>query len=102
METYKTVKLPHIRHTIEFYDMKYLQGVEIKGSGFTAVKDVDTTMVFFEDIEKTVQDVKLAPWVSHELVHVLQIITEKLSASFESEQEHMAYIMHYMYEELIK
>ena len=66
------------------------------------MQDDDTTLVFFEDIKNTVKDIKLSPWVAHELVHVLQILCEKINATFQNEQEHMAYLMHYMMEELQK
>lgn len=100
MKPYKTIEIPHIRHTVKFYDISQLNGVEIKGSGYTSIEDENTTLVFFEDIKNTVNDIKLSAWVAHELVHVLQIICEKLGARFENEQEHMAYIMHYLMSEL--
>lgn len=102
MKEFKIIEIPHIRHTVKFYDMSQLVGLEIKGSGYTAVQDENTTIVFFEDIQNTVRDIKLSAWIAHELVHVLQIICEKISARFENEQEHMAYIMHYLMTELQK
>ena len=101
MTPFKTVEIPHLRHTVKFMDLSQLQGVEIKGSGCTAIEDENTTLVFFEDIENTVTDINLAPWVAHELVHVLQILCEKISANFTNEQEHMAYLMHYLFTNLI-
>lgn len=100
MEPYRTVKLPHLRHTVKFIDLSYLQGVEIKGSGYTAIEDENTTLVFIKDIENTVKDYTLAPWIAHELIHVLQILCDKINANFVNEQEHMAYIMHYLFCEL--
>lgn len=101
MKTFKTVSLPHIRFTVHFFDLSQLQGIEIKGSGYTCVMKPDEACVFLDDIENTVKNITLAPWIAHELVHVLQIICEHINADFTNEQEHMAYIMHYLYSELL-
>jgi len=101
MKIYKTIKIPHLRHEIRFMDMSMMSGVEIKGSGFTAKQDENITIVFFEDIENTLKKVESAPYIAHELVHVLQILCEKIHSDIVDEQEHMAYIMHYIYSELL-
>ena len=97
---YKTVEIPHLRHTVKFLDLSVLQGVEIKGSAYTAVEDNDTTLVFIEDIEKNVKNIDAIPHIAHELVHVLQILCEKMSTNIEHEKEHTAYLMHYLLSEV--
>lgn len=102
MKPYKIISIPHLRHEVIFYDMSNLKGVEIKGSAYTAIQDENTTLIFIEDIKNTVKKVEMSPWIAHELVHVLQILCEKIQAKFENEQEHMAYLMHYLMSELVK
>lgn len=98
---YKKVYLPHIRYTVIFADMKYLVNEEIKGSGFTTKTGEYECMVFLEDIEKTVKDISLMPYIAHELTHVIQFICIDMNMQIQEEQEHTAYIMHYLFEQLI-
>jgi hypothetical protein len=101
MEIYKSLDIPHLRFTVRFMDMKYLKGIEVQGSGYTCISGENEATIFIENIEQTVTDLKLTPWLAHEIVHVLQIICTKYNMRFENEQEHMAYLMHYLLSELL-
>lgn len=105
---YKTVLIPHIRTTIHFMDLSKLKGIEVKGAGYTTVfedtfaEDGRTKIcIFLQDIEKNTKEMQYAPYIAHEIMHALQIICMNLGMKIEEEQEHTAYLMHYIMEELI-
>lgn len=100
---YKTVYIPHLRHTVYFADLSklVLEGDKVRGSGYTVPMNENETCVFLEDIENTVKDPIQAPIIAHELVHVLAYLCEKIGSKIENESEHMAYIMTYLYEKLL-
>jgi len=107
-QPYKTVELPHLRTTVAFYDMSHYPG-NPEGPGHCMVMyNPDGSdrwpfeiRVLYQDIEETVKDVACMPIVVHELTHVLQHICERFQMAFEKEEEHMAYIMTYLLDELI-
>ena len=101
MDTYKTIKIPHLRFSVHFFDMSKLQGVEKKGSGYTCILEDGSATVFIEDIEKSIKKMECVPIITHEIIHVIQIICEKYNMKIENEVEHMAYIVHYLLEELL-
>jgi hypothetical protein len=99
---FKEINLPHIHTDIKFMDMSKLQGVEIKGFGYTCEMEGGSIVIFIQDIEKSVKELDKVPYIAHEVVHALQIICERLSAKAENEIEHLAYIMTYVLKELQK
>jgi len=98
---HKKAELPHLRATVYFADMSKLQGIEHWGSAYTMVmgepkKDMRLDIiVFVKDILKS-KEFDLSPIISHEIVHVLQILCEERAMKFEDEVEHCAYIMTYL------
>lgn len=98
---YKKVEFPHLGYEVIFKDMKYLKGIDIKGGGYTMPLGDHTCYVFIEDIEKTVKRPNILPFLSHELVHVLQFICEARAMKFTEEKEHMAYMMSHMLNQLL-
>lgn len=103
-KSYKSVEIPHLRHTVHFADMSklVLEGDEIKGAGYTVNGGENETYVFYQDIEKLIKDPIQAPIIAHELVHVLETLCNKIGSDLTCESEHMAYIMTYLYEKLIE
>lgn len=101
LDIYKTVQIPHLRYKVQFMDMSKLKGVDIKGSGFTCISGEDTTTVFIENIGESVKKISCMPTIAHEIMHVIQILCEKFGMDVESEQEHTAYLTHYLFESLI-
>lgn len=101
---WKSVEIPHLRHTVQFADLSklVLQGDEVRGAGYTIRFSEDVTCVFYQDIEKLVNDPIQAPIIAHELVHVLEHLLDKIGSRLEEESEHMAYIMTYLYEKLLE
>ena len=102
-KAYKSVYIPHLRHTVHFADLSklVLMGDKVRGSGYTMPFSEHETYVFYQDIEKTVKDPIQAPINAHELVHVIAILLEKICGKIEKEDEHMAYLMTYLYEKLL-
>lgn len=99
---YKTFSLPHLHGLeIHFMDMKYLKGVEIQGAGFHSVMEDGSVLIFIQDINTSVKDIKKMPVIAHEVVHLLQHICETFSMEFYNESEHMAYIMYYIIDGLV-
>lgn len=105
VKSYKAVELPHIRTTVYFMDMSQLKGVPIEGSAYTVEMDYDqrkiNIAVFIEDIENSVKDMKWMPIIAHELMHVMQIICERIGAQIEEEKEHTAHMTSHLFAELI-
>jgi hypothetical protein len=101
LETFKTVEIPHLRFTVHFMDISKLKGVPIKGSGYTCVMEDKSICIFIENIAETVKDINHIAWVAHEIIHALAIMCEELGMKIEEEQEHMAYLMHYLLTEVI-
>ena len=99
---WKSVPIPHLRHTVHFADMSTLQGIEVMGGGYTAVINEDETIVFIDKISESVKLVENAPMIAHELMHVIQILCEKMKMQIENEKEHTAYLMSYLFDELLK
>lgn len=102
MDVYKTVEIPHLRFKVYFLDMSKLKGVEIKGSGYTCVFEENSACIFIEDIKKSVKSLERIPTIAHEILHVIQILCEKYQMKIENEQEHTAYLMHYLLTEVMK
>jgi hypothetical protein len=103
-KVYKEILIPHVGMTVLFMDMSQLNGnpKETQGAGYTAIFGENTIGVFIEDIEKSVTMPERFPYFAHEVVHVLQIICEKFAMRFENEIEHMAYLMHYILQEVLQ
>ncbi len=101
-EIYKSVKIPHLRYTVNFMDMSKLKGVEKKGSGYTCVSGENEVAVFFEDIEDMIKVPRNAVILAHEIMHVIQIICDDFGMEIQTEQEHTAYLMTYLLDELLK
>ncbi len=102
----KEVSFPHIRAKVQFFDLAKLQGIEVKGAGYTCIMSKDefaniTVGVFIEKIEETIKDVEKMPYVFHEIVHALQYICEGLGIDMAAEKESVAYMAHYLLQELL-
>ena len=100
--TMKEIKIPHLKYTIQVRDLSELKGVKKKGGGYTAIVDENTACIFIEDLKETVKHIENIPHIAHEVMHVIQIICENFGMSIENEQEHTAYLMFYILEEIIK
>ena len=105
---YKKVELPHVRFTVYFMDLSNLMGVPQLGAGYTCVledtfqKDGRTNVcIFLQDIEENVKNIEFIPYIAHEIMHALQILCKNLSMRIEEEQEHTAYLMHYLLEQAL-
>lgn len=105
IDSYKTIHLPHIRTYVHFMDLSKLKGVPILGSAYTMKMQGDRNKieicVFFKDIKELVKLPQNFPIVAHEIVHVIDYILEEIGGSLNEEKEHMAYIMHYLLEQLV-
>ena len=105
MEYFKTIDIPHLSFTVHFMDLSNVQGlpkIEHKGVGFTCtIGETDTeVLVAFKNIKTFIKEKKNAPYIAHELIHVLQLICERYQMTFKNEVEHMAYLMTYLYKKL--
>ena len=105
----KEIKIPHLKFTVKVMDLSLLNmqnemsvPVSIKGSGFTVVSGDCEATIFLEDLENTIKDSSRFSTIAHECMHVIQIICEKFSMKIENEQEHTAYIMNYLLDEITK
>lgn len=101
IDFYKKIEIPHLRFNVYFMDLSKLQGVPKLGAGYTCIFEDNSATVFLQDIEKNVKRIEFTPYIAHEIMHVIQIICEKFSMRVEIEQEHTAYIMHYLMDKLI-
>lgn len=98
---FKEVFLPHIAYTVRFKDLSYLQGVDKRGGAYTLATDDHTTYVFIENIKETVKNEHNFPMIAHEIIHVLQNICKSRLMDFTREEEHIAYIMAHLLNELL-
>lgn len=104
---FKEVSLHHLRVKVIFFDLSELKGVPHGGYGYTCIlgdEKEDGSIdigVFYKDIKRITKKLECAPLVGHELVHVLQILCEERKMKAETEQEHLAYIFGYLFEQLI-
>lgn len=106
METYKSVKIPHLRVSVHFMDLSKLQGVKKEGSAYTTIIQQDEDMnlevgVFYEDIAKNVRKIVCMPMIVHEIIHALQYICEQRGIDMEEEKEHIGYLASYLMENLL-
>lgn len=105
--SYKVVELPHIRAAVYFLDIKELKGVKNEESGFTCIlgeSKEDSSIeigIFYQDIEELVKHLENAPLMGHEIFHAIQILCEQRAMKIENEVEHLAYIFHYLFEQLL-
>lgn len=97
----KIIKIPHLKYEVWVKDMSKLKGVEKKGSGFTCVVNENTACIFIENLKESSIMLERIPHIAHEVTHVLQIICEKFGMKMENEQEHTAYLMSYILEEIL-
>lgn len=103
---FKVVEFPHLRVKVKFFDMSKLKGVPIQGAGYTTLMSKDEMHnieigVFFEDIEKNIKKLEATPYIFHEIIHALQYICENLGMDMEAEKESVAYMGHYLAEQLL-
>ena len=106
---FKIVEVPHLKFRVYFCDFTDKPS-GIDGGGYFQVMNEDfhktgfimSVSVFIEDIENSVKKVKYIPAIAHELTHVLQAICEQYQMNFLKESEHMAYLMYYLLDELLK
>lgn len=108
IDYYRKVEVPHIRFTVYFMDLSKLKGVPNLGAGYTCVfedtftEDGKTKVcIFLQDIEENVKRIEFTPYIAHEIMHALQILCSNTSMKIEEEQEHTAYLMHYLLEQVI-
>ncbi len=88
------ILIPHLRYTVEVKDIsKYKGKVDFLGM----VEDAGVTgciMWLPFPIKRAI--------LVHELIHVLQDIYEKKEMVMEDEIEHTAYLMEWLYEEILR
>lgn len=103
---YKVIRLPHLRFTLYVQDMSKLQGIEIKGAGYTTIlessEDEVKACIFFQDVKEMVKLPQNFPIIAHEVTHIIQLLCEEYSMDIRTEMEHTAYIMHFILEEILK
>ena len=99
---YKKVCIPHLCINVYFKDLSELQGIEKKGSGYTCLFGENSICVFIENIKTSVKKPECFPTIAHEVMHVIQILCEKFSMRVENEQEHTAYLTHYLLHEILQ
>ena len=103
----KEVKFPHLRASVKFFDLSKLQGVEIKGAGYTTLMSQDENGnlevgVFLQDIRKNVKKIACMPYIFHEITHAVQYICKERDMDMEEEMESVAYMVHYLGEQLLE
>ena len=101
MKHFKTIPIPHLYIDIHFDDLSKMKGVDIKGSGFTCIMGDDSVVVFLQDIKNNIKNPVFFPVIAHEVMHVIQILCERNMMKVENEQEHTAYLMLYILNELL-
>ena len=102
------LEIPHIRTTVYFADMKYLQtpsGKEESAGGYTCIFGAPIEesgklelCVFFSDIEDFDEYEGYEAILAHELMHVIQYICQELQFDIKEEKEHTAYLMSHKFE----
>ncbi len=104
----KEILIPHLKYKVKVYDLSKLSmqnemsvPMDIKGSGYTAVSGEYECSIFIEDLEESKKVIDRIPTIAHECMHAVQIICEKFGMRVENEQEHTAYLLHYLLEEII-
>jgi hypothetical protein len=58
--------------------------------------------IFLKDIKTNVKDIKYMPYIAHEIMHAIQIMCKNYAMDITKEEEHTAYIMFYLLEEVTK
>ena len=101
IKAYKKIFIPHLKYTVYVKDLSELKGVEIKGSGYTCVFEDFSACIFLEDVKNVCWKENI-PIIAHEAMHVIQIICEKFGMKVENEQEHTAFLLMFLIEEIIK
>lgn len=102
IKAFKTIEIPHLGFTVYVKDLSELEGVEKKGSGFTAQFGEDNAVIFLEDVKKNVKNIAYFPTIAHEVMHVIQMLCEKYQMKAENEMEHLAYLMHYILRKILE
>lgn len=85
------IYLPHINYTVTVKQLKNPPEELLHCQAYAESIDKNNCIVYL-DLKKKINAGDLA----HELVHVLQFICLNRNINFTLEQEHMAYIMHYL------
>lgn len=103
----KEIKIPHLQYTVKVFDLSVLNmqnemgvPVNIKGSGYTCVSGEYECSIFIEDLENSKNMIERIPTIAHECMHAIQIMCEKFGMKVEYEQEHTAYLMHYLLKQI--
>lgn len=92
----KRIKINHIGYTVLVRDInKYPQHLGGTVLAVTEKLDNNTSAVFFDYTSKIGDGT-----IAHELTHVLQNICDARSIDFITETEHVAYIMHFLFNEV--
>lgn len=104
---FKEVSFPHLRATVKFFDLSKLQGVPIKGAGYTTLMTQDENGclevgVFLEEIERNIKKLHCTPYVYHEITHAVQYICQERGIEMQNEMESVAYMVHYLGEQLLE
>ena len=95
------IKIPHLKYTVFILDKSKAVGITkeyLKTRNACAVRVNNTTATVF--IKMPVKQLQF-PLLVHELVHVLQYIARDRDMDFIQEQEHFAYIMHYILNQVL-
>lgn len=83
-------------------DFKYLKGLpDLGGGAYTCKSGELESTVFIKDIKNMVKKPENFPLIAHEVMHVIQQICEKFGMTVETEQEHTAYMMSYILNQLL-
>ena len=99
---YKIIPIPHLRYKVVIDDLSVLQGEKIKGSAFTCISGEYEATILIKDIEETLKHKENYILVAHEVMHVIQILCETFNMKIEEEQEHTAYLLVYLIDEIFK
>lgn len=103
---FKKIEIPHLQSTIYVNDMSMLKGGTPKGGGYAVRMEKKIRhsyyAIFIDDIERTVCIPENFPMIAHEVMHILQFISQDYGINMEDEQENIAYLMSYILGEIIK
>ena len=107
LTSWMSIPIPHLRAELHLFDMSKLRGVPIRGSAYTCIyqerpDDLKLDIaIFIQDIEDTAIP-ENSPMIAHELVHVLQILCDERNMGITDEKEHLAFLMSYLMEKILK
>jgi hypothetical protein len=97
----KKIHIPHLSYTLYICDKKNAKGYAKeylkKMHACREIIDHKSSKIWIKIPIKPLE----FPTLAHEVVHVLQHIAKEKDMVFEKEEEHFAYLMHYILNEVL-